>query len=104
MHLAMTLRLHVSAPPRSRVPLSKRPEMLLFIERHVWRGLFALRFLGGCATRGWFFSSDNTCPYGGYPLSFAAATGSSYWVRLWHCARRKPSQPPNAFLAPAPRS
>lgn len=61
--------------------------MLLFIERHVWRGLFALRFLGSCATQGSFFSPTGTCRYGGYPLSFAAATGSCYWVRL-HATER----------------
>lgn len=36
--------------------VKKRPELLIFIERSVWRGLVALRYLGGCTATGDFFS------------------------------------------------
>lgn len=46
---------------------------------HVQHGHSMLRFLSGCQATGAFFAAAGTCPYGGYPLSFAAATGASYW-------------------------
>lgn len=85
----------------------KRSHMILyFIEKHVRGGLKALQWLGNRSLHHWweeydqerrrsvlksgeeeppgsFFHLGSSCYFGGYPLSVAAATGTSLWVFMY---------------------
>lgn len=85
--------------------------ILLFVEKYVRGGLKALQYLGNRSLHHWwaehrhaqqrgglfggllarrqpeipgsFFYLGSSCYFGGYPLSFAAANGSSLWMMMY---------------------
>lgn len=69
------------------VIVKRIPDFILFIERYVPRGHLKLRYLGGGQTTGRFFAPGSAAYYGQTPISFAAATGASFWFFLY-LARR----------------